>query len=194
MIFNDNSSGVGLLQSRKSASAKAMGTPGPTPEQLRQILEIAVRVPDHGKLAPWRFIIFEGAARGKFGEVLRSRWQQLNPAHGEDALAFHRGLFERAPVVVAVVSRAAPHPKIPEWEQILSAGAVCYNIVLAACALGLGVQWQTEWPAYDPEIRLAMGLAPHEQIAGFLYLGTSTVPLEDRPRPDPMSLVTHWGA
>src|SRR3954452_16189312 len=171
MKFNDNSSGLALLRSRKSASAKAMGKPGPSADQLRQILEIAVRAPDHGKLTPWRFILFEGDERAKFGEFLAARWQEKNPDHGEDIVGFHRGLFERAPMVLAVISRAAPHPKIPEWEQILSAATVCYNIVLAACALGIGVQWQTDWPAYDAEIGKRMGLETYERVAGFIYLG-----------------------
>ena len=129
-----------------------MGEPGPSRQQLdRRSSRVAVRVPDHGKLTPWRFILFEGAARAKFGDRLAARWKALNPGHGEEMLAFHRGLFARAPMVLAVISRAAPHPKIPEWEQTLSSAAVCQNIVLAASALGIGAQWQTDWPAYDAE-------------------------------------------
>jgi nitroreductase len=192
-ILNDTSSLLALLASRRSASVKAMGEPGPTPEQVRQILALAVRVPDHGKLTPWRFILFEGEARAKFGAALAQRWRDKNPGHGEDVLAFHRGLFLRAPTVIAVVSRAAPHPKIPEWEQTLSAAAVCMNMLWAAAALGVGCQWQTDWPAYDAEIAKIMGLAAHEKIAGFIYLGTATAPYEERPRPDPMQLLTRWG-
>lgn len=194
MKFNDNSSGLALLKTRKSGSAKAMSEPGPTSEQLSEILAIAVRVPDHGKLTPWRFILFEGDARARFGAVLAARWQVKHPEHGEEMLAFQRGLFLRAPIVLAVISRAAPHPKIPEWEQLLSSAAVCQNIVLAASALGIGAQWQTDWPAYDADIFKAMGLEPHEKVAGFIYLGTPTAPLEERPRPDPATLVTRWGA
>lgn len=190
--FNDTSSVLSFLQTRKSASVKAMGEPGPTPAQLRQILEIAVRVPDHGKLTPWRFVLFEGDERARIGAEFRSRWHGLHPDHGEESLNFHEALFMRAPVVVAVVSRAAPHPKIPEWEQTLSSAAVCMNMLLAAAALGVGAQWQTDWPAYDREIAKIMGLAPHERIAGFVYFGTPTGPLEDRPRPDPMTLLTRW--
>ena len=152
-----------------------------------------MRVPDHGKLTPWRFVLFEGDARAAFGKVLRARWAVLHPEHGEEALAFHEGLFMRAPVVLGVVSRAAPHPKIPEWEQILSSAAVCQNILLAASSLGIGAQWQTDWPAYDAEMRSAMGLEPFERITGFIYLGTPTAPLEERPRPDPELLLTRWG-
>ena len=192
--LNDTSSIRSLLATRRSASAKAMGEPGPTPDQLREILTAAVRVPDHGKLAPWRFIVFEGEARGRFGEILARRWHENNPDHAETVLAFQRSMLARAPMVVAVISRAAPHPKIPVWEQTLSAGAVCQTMLIAATALGIGCQWMTDWPAYDEEIAKVMGLAPHEKVAGFIYLGTSTEALEDRPRPDPMTLVTRWGA
>jgi len=193
MKFNDNSSGLALLKTRKSGSAKAMGEPGPTPEQLSEILAIAVRVPDHGKLTPWRFILFSGEARARFGAILADRWKTLHTDHGAESLAFQRDLFTRAPMVLAVISRAAPHPKIPEWEQLLSSAAVCQNIVLAASAMGIGAQWQTDWPAYDAEVFKAMGLAPHERVSGFIYLGTPTAPLEERPRPDPATLLTRWG-
>ncbi len=193
-VLNDQSSVLAFLASRKSASAKAMGAPGPGAEQLSQILEIAVRVPDHGKLTPWRLVVFEGAARASIGEEFARRWKVLHPEHGEDSLAFQRGLFQRAPTVIAVVSRAGSHAKIPEWEQLLSSAAVCYNIVLAATAMGFGVQWQTDWVAYDPGAAKAMGLDANERIAGFVYIGTPTAPLEDRPRPDAGKLVTWWSA
>lgn len=192
--LNDTSSILALLQSRKSASVKAMAAPGPTPAQLQEILTCAVRVPDHGKLTPWRFIVFEGEARARFGAVLQNRWRELNPSHGSETLDFVARMFTRAPTVVIVVSTAAPHAKIPEREQMLSAAAVCQNMLLAAAALGVGCQWNTDWLAYDPETTKAMGLAPHEKVAGIMYFGTPTAPLEDRPRPDAMSLVTRWVA
>jgi nitroreductase len=190
--LNDRSDPLALLATRRSASVKAMTGPGPTPQQLAALLAIAVRVPDHGKLTPWRFIVFEGEARGRFGDILAARWQELHPDHGEATVAQARGFFERAPTVLAVVSRAGPHVKIPEWEQVLSAGAVCQNILIAATAMGLGCQWNTDWCAYDPKTLAAMGLAPDEKIAGFIYLGTPGEPITDRPRPDPESLVTRW--
>jgi nitroreductase len=158
--LNDRSDPLTLLATRRSASVKAMTDPGPTPEQLAIAARIAVRVPDHGKLTPWRFILFEGEARGRFGEVLAARWRELHPDHGEATVAQARGFFERAPTVLAVVSRAAPHVKIPEWEQVLSAGAVCQNILVAATAMGLGCQWNTDWCAYDPKTRPPWGSAP----------------------------------
>jgi nitroreductase len=190
--LNDTSSILALLHTRKSASAKAMEAPGPSPDQVAEILRCAVRVPDHGKLNPWRFIVFEGSARERFGAALRARWQELNPDHGESTLSFVQGMLLRAPTVIAVVSTAADHPKIPVWEQVLSAGAVCQNMLLAATALGIGCQWNTDWIAYDTEIAKVMGLAPHEKIAGLIYLGTPSAPLEDRPRPDPGALTTRW--
>ncbi|MFN4143479.1 nitroreductase [Aestuariivirga sp.] len=192
--FNDTSSVLSLLKTRKSASAKAMTAPGPTTGQLAQILEIAVRVPDHGKLAPWRFIVWEGEARAAFGETMKARWQSLHPEHGEATLGFVHGLFLRAPMVLAVVSTAAEHPKIPVWEQQLSAGAVCMNILYAATALGIGCQWNTDWVVYDAGIAAAMGLKPAEKVAGIIYLGTPTAPYEERPRPDPAALLTRWSA
>ena len=194
MTLNDTSSLLAFLKSRKSASAKAMGGPGPTPAQLNEILGIAMRVPDHGKLTPWRFVIFGGLARAQVGELFAKRWAELNPTHSADTLAFHAGMFMRAPLVVAVVSTATQHIKIPMWEQQMSAAAVCFNLVLAAQAIGFDAQWMTDWVAYDVDAKAAMGLKQGEQIAGLIYIGKSTVPLEDRPRPEVTTLITHWGA
>ena len=192
--FNDTRSILSLLKTRRSASAKAMGEPGPTPEQIAEILACGARVPDHGKLTPWRFILWEGEARAAFGKAMRTRWAALHPEHGEQTLGFVEGMFLRAPVVIGVISTAAEHPKIPVWEQQLSAGAVCQNMLLAATALGVGCQWNTDWIAYDAEIATIMGLAPHEKVAGLIYLGTATSPYEERPRPELSSLITHWAA
>jgi nitroreductase len=190
--LNDTSSLLALLQTRKSASAKAMTGPGPSGAELDEILRCAVRVPDHGKLAPWRFILWEGEARAQFGEVLRQRWRTLHPDHGTEALDFARQLLLRAPMVIGVVSCAVPHHKIPEWEQQLSAGAVCMNILFASTALGYGCQWITDWPAYDGAMAAMMGLTPHEKLAGLIYIGKAAAPLEDRPRPDHHALLTRW--
>ena len=157
-------------------------------------MSMAVRVPDHGKLTPWRFVVFEGEGRAGIGEVFRRRWAALHPDHGEDSLQFAANLFMRAPVVVAVVSTATAHVKIPVWEQQLSAGAVCLTLEMAVLAHGFHSQWQTDWIAYDSETHSAMGLVEGEKIAGLIYIGTSTVPLEDRPRPDVAALVIRWGA
>jgi len=190
--LNDASSPLALLSSRRSAAAKAMGEPGPDAAQIAEILRIAVRVPDHGKLTPWRFILIEGEERAWLGDVLAKRWAALHPAHGEAIIEEQRRTFLRAPVVIGVVSTAAEHVKIPIWEQVLSAGAVCQNMLLAATALGLGCQWITGWPAYDEEILAVLGVSGAEKMAGFVYLGTPTEPVTDRRRPEPESLLARW--
>jgi nitroreductase len=190
--FNDTSSLLTFLTTRRSASAKAMGEPGPSRSQLGQILQLAVRVPDHGKLAPWRFVVFDGDARRSVGLAFRERWAELHPDHTAEVLEFQEHLFVRAPVVVGVVSTAKKHAKIPIWEQQMSAGALCFNLVFAAQALGFDAQWQSDWVAYDKSAKRAMGLAEAEAIAGLIYIGSSTLPLEDRPRPEASLLTSYW--
>ena len=192
--LNDSSSLLSFLKTRKSASAKAMSGPGPDATQLKDILSIAVRVPDHGKLNPWRFVIFSGDARAGVGDMFAKRFAELHPDYPADSVNFQKVLFTRAPVVVAVVSTAAEHSKIPMWEQLMSSAAVCFNMVLAAQAHGFDAQWQSDWVAYDDGAKLAMGITPHEKVAGLIYIGKTTVPLEDRPRPDAKLLTTYWGA
>ena len=190
MKLNDTSSILNFLKSRKSASAKAMGGPGPTESQIAEIIDIAMRVPDHGKLSPWRFVLIEGEGRLRVGEGFAEIWAKNNPSHSAESLNFQRCLFIRAPVVLVVVSTAAVHSKIPVWEQQMSAAAVCYNAVLAATALGFDAQWQSDWVAYDAGAKTVMGVQLNEQVAGIIYIGTSTAPLEDRPRPDAVQLLT----
>ena len=190
--FNDTSSLLAFLKTRKSASAKAMGGPGPSEAQLHDMLALATRVPDHGKLTPWRFISFRGEARSQIGEKFAARWNVLHPEHGPEILGFMTGFMLRAPTVVAVVSTATEHPKIPVWEQQMSAAAVCFNLELAAQAHGFDATWLTDWVSYDTEAKAAMGLKPGENIAGLIFIGTATAPLEDRPRPDVASLLMEW--
>lgn len=181
-----------LLALRRSTLARNMTGPGPAQEQLDDLIRLASRVPDHGKLSPWRFIIFQEGARSTFGDVLADRFQETEPSADEERTEFERDRFTRAPVVVAVVSCAAPHVKVPEWEQVLSAGAVCQNLLIAASAMGFAAQWITEWYAYDPIIKSKMGLSENEKIAGFIYLGQAVEPLTERKRPLRGNLVTHW--
>lgn len=191
--LNDTSDALSLLETRRSASAKAMTGPGPSGKQLDRLLNIAVRVPDHGKLTPWRFIVFEGEARERAGQIVVDRYRELQPGHGEETLEVQRNMFSRAPCVVGVVSTAATdHPKIPEWEQLMSAGAVCQNLLVAATAMGLGAQWISGWFGYDRPVLAALGLADSERIAGFIYLGTPAQLQEDRPRPEPASMTTRF--
>jgi nitroreductase len=177
-----------LLLSRRSGSAKAMTEPGPSKKQLAQILQAGARAPDHGKLFPWRFLVFEGKGRARAGDILA----EVAQAEGERAkqVEEERERFARAPLVIGVISAAREQHKIPVWEQELSAGAVCQNILIAATALGFVGNWITEWYAYHPTVKERLGLKPGERIAGFLYIGTAKDELEERPRPEMDRIVT----
>jgi len=194
-LLNDVNAGtLGLLLTRRSGSAKAMKGPGPSAEQLRTILSAAARAPDHGKLFPWRFIVFEGEARAAIGEFLAECVKESEPQASEERIGLERGRFLRAPVVVAVVSRVRENIPIPEWEQVLSAGAVCENMLIAAHAEGFVANWITEWYAYHPRVKDRLGLKSGERIAGYIYIGTSAQVLEERVRPDLDALITRFGA
>lgn len=184
---------LNLLENRRSASAQVLQAPGPDREQLTRLLTVAARVPDHGKIVPWRFIVFEGAARAAAGAMIADVYVGANPGAEAKRLEIERKRFS-APVVVAVVSRAGLHPKVPEWEQVLSAGAVCMNLTVAANALGFASCWLTEWYAYDRDVLTRFGLAEHEKIAGFIHVGTAPGPREDRVRPDLSEIVTYFSA
>jgi nitroreductase len=183
---------VTLLATRRSAPPIQMRGPGPDAEQLRTLLTLASRVPDHGKLAPWRFILFEGEGRQRAGAILAEVYARRESAADATRLEIERGRFARAPLVVGVVSRAAPHVKIPEWEQQLTAGAVCMALTVAATGLGFRTAWLTEWCAYDREVMARFGLAEHEKIAGFIHIGRVENGPEDRARPDLDTLVTRF--
>jgi len=183
---------LALLARRRSTVANNMTGPGPSKAQLDDLLRIATRVPDHGKLAPWRFIIFAGEARADFGKLLRKETKAANPDAPLELLDFEENRFLRVPTVVAVVSRVTPGHKIPEWEQVLSSGAVCQTMLIAANAMGFAAQWITEWYAFDAKIQEALSLEDGERIAGFVYLGTATEPPRERARPEVSQLVTRW--
>jgi nitroreductase len=172
-----------LLKTRRSFKAVELLGPGPSAAEIDTLLTVASRVPDHGKLAPWRFIVFEGAARRKAGDAIAAAFAAKYPDAKAEHIEAERGRLLRAPLVIAVVSRAAPNAKIPEWEQVLSAGAAAMNLVTAAHALGYGANWITEWYAYDRAVLDALGLKAHERIAGFIHIGRPPGPPEDRPRP-----------
>jgi nitroreductase len=181
-----------LLKTRRSVKPMELNGPAPSPDQLATMLTIASRVPDHGKLVPWRFIVFEGDARLRAGRVLEEAFRATRPDATPEQVAFERNRLARAPLVVAVVSRAAPHVKIPEWEQVLSAGAAAMSLVLAAHSLGFAANWITEWYAYDRFVLTALGLSETERIAGFVHIGTPARPPEDRPRPPLGEIVTRY--
>jgi nitroreductase len=185
---------IALLSSRRSVKPDRLLAPGPQPHELETMLRIASRVPDHKKLAPWRFIVLEGDARAKLGDVIADACIAEEAERPSDVrLAMERGRLTRAPLVVAVISRVTPHRSAPEWEQILSAGAACLNLCLAANALGYGTSWLTEWIAYSARVREALQLADNERIAGFVYIGTPAEAPPERDRPALADIVSRWG-
>ena len=176
-----------FLSTRRSASAVTLAEPAPTASELDILLRLAARVPDHGKLAPWRFIILEPAAKAVFAD----RLEALANSRGDARAAAKLGKLKIPPLGVAVVSRPRPG-EIPEWEQLLSAGAVCTTLLYAAQALGYGANWITDWYAYDDEAKAILGLESEERVAGFIFLGTPKEPPQERERPDPAGLITAW--
>ena len=181
-----------FLKSRRSVMARNMTMPGPTDLQIKDLIEIAARVPDHGKLAPWRFIIFENQAREKVGKGFADIQKQNLPASTDEDLQLEAKRFQRAPLVIGVVASPKEHPKIPYWEQYLSAGAACQNLLIAAQSMGFAAQWLTEWIAYDTKVASFLGLAEKEKIAGFIYIGTATEAPKERKRPELQDVLTYW--
>ncbi len=175
------------LRQRRSAPAQSLTAPGPSPEQLSTLLEIAARTPDHGKLFPWRFVVIDGAAKANLVERLRPlAARQSDPAKGAAVLA----KLAAPPVTVMVVS-CPVEGKVPAWEQVLSAGAVCMNLEHAADAMGFSASWITDWYAYDAAARPLLGLADGEQVAGFIHIGALAAGPAERPRPD-MATIVSW--
>ena len=184
---------IAFLAARRSVKPDRLVEPGPSPAELDTILTIASRVPDHKKLAPWRFIVLEGEARARLGEVVAEACiaaEKEPPSHVR--LETERTRLMRAPLVIAVVSRVTAHRSAPEWEQVLSAGAACLNLCLAANALGYGTSWITEWIAYNASVGAALHLADNERIAGFIYVGTPTERSDERERPALAEIVSRW--
>jgi nitroreductase len=182
---------LALLAQRRSSKVMHLAEPAPSSAEIDALINIAGRVPDHGKLGPWRFVVFEGEARLRAGEALAQ--VIANDANVDEARLDHtRNLIARAPACVMVVSTARPHPKIPEWEQQLSSAAAAFSLLIGAHAMGYGGCWLTEWPAYDARARAVLGLAEHERIAGFVYLGTVTQPAIERVRADAASRISRF--
>jgi len=184
---------IDLLLTRRSVVAKDMGEPGPDDATLEKILGAGIRVPDHGKLGPWRIQVLRKAGQKALGEVLAKIYAAENPGAEERLVEAERQRPLRAPILLAVTARIDPHhPKIPVMEQQLSGGALCQNILVAAHASGFVAQWLTEWPAFHPEVRKALGHAPETEIIGFIYIGTPTTPPNERPRPTLEQVVSEW--
>ena len=183
---------IQLLKIRRSVKPREMTAPGPSPAELETILTIGARVPDHGKLTPWRFIVFQGDARLRAGEIIAKVFAQKNPQATAADIEVEKKRLTDAPLVIAVVSLTKPHPKVPAWEQELSAGASAMNIVTAATALGYGACWLTGWFAFDRDVLDGFGLKADEKLAGFVHIGTPSRPSEDRPRPALSEIVTRF--
>jgi nitroreductase len=179
-----------LLLNRESAIR--LEAPGPTPAELDQVFATAVRAPDHGRLRPWRFVVIQPEQRARFGEVMAESLRRRDPEASEVALQRERDKAFRAPVIVAVAATPQRGAKIPVVEQIASASAAAQTIMLAAPALGYGAVWKTGAPAYDPAVKVALGLAPDDEIVGFLYIGTKVGGPSPLPRPEPREHVTVW--
>ena len=190
-MFNDPSSTLALLKTRRSGRPRDLVEPGPSADQLREILEIAIRTPDHGKLHPWRFVHIPRSRREAFASLLQEAYWADNPEPGRLEIEANERLAHQAPELIVALSSPTPGIKIPLWEQELSCGAACMNLVLAAHASGFAAGWVTGWAAYSPRILTAFG-APPERIAGFIFLGTPGAELEERPRPEYGEVVSEW--
>ncbi|HEX2147146.1 MAG TPA: nitroreductase [Pseudorhizobium sp.] len=182
---------IDYLRERRSTPVAQITEPGPSQEEIESILALASRVPDHGKLAPWRFIVYHSEVRRKLGETFLKIAESNDGDLTDAARQAELTRFLRAPVVIAVVSTAAPHVKIPEWEQVLSAGAVCLNLLMAVNVHGYVGNWRTEWITYDPRALAALGVKPEEKVAGFIHIGSSEFAVPERPRPDLADIVTY---
>jgi nitroreductase len=191
-MFNDLSSPAALMATRRSGKPRDLGEPGPTPEQLDRILAAATRVPDHGKLAPWRFVVIPADKREAFAALLERAYHAERPDPGKVELEAVRQFAHQAPALVVAFSAPAHASHIPIWEQQLSAGAACMNLLIATHAEGLAGGWLTGWAAYSDRVRDGLGGGSDERIAGFLFLGTPTRELEERPRPERDAVVRVW--
>ena len=190
-MFNDTSSPLALLSTRRSGKPRDLVAPGPDSAQLAQMLEIAARTPDHGKLAPWRFVVVPADRRDALSEIITTAYLAERPQAARLEIEALDQFAHQAPTLVVVLSSPKVESHIPLWEQELSAGAACMNLLHAAHALGFAGGWLTGWAAYADSVRDAFGAAP-EKIAGFLFIGTVSKPLEERPRPESDKIVRYW--
>ncbi len=183
---------VERLAARRSLPLRALGGPGPSPDELETLLTLALRTPDHGRLAPWRLIVVDGEARGVLGERLDALYAAQNPEMAAGKTDMWRSYMLRAPVTVVVVSRPDRGSKVPEWNQILSAGAVGMALTVAANAMGFVTQWLLKWPGRDPEAAALLGVEAGEKVAGFIHIGRAIEGAPERPRPALDAVVTRW--
>jgi nitroreductase len=189
---DDPYANLATLDARRSVPAKQLTGPAPDDATLLRLLQSAVRVPDHGKRTPWRFLLIRGDARHALGERLAARGIERDPTGGATAEEKDRLRFSHAPLVVTVIAKLGPDEKIPEQERLLSAGCVCFALLQAAQAAGFGAQWLTGWPAYDAEVARWLALGDHEHVVGFIHIGTPKLDAPERERPDPRTLLDEW--
>lgn len=188
-----NDAALRFLRDRRSVPVAQLQTPGPTPEQLRAIIGTAIRVPDHGKLTPWRLIAFTGDAGARFGGALAELHERVDPGVPEQKLAKDRDRFAHSPAVLAVVARIdEQHPKIPAQEQLLSAGCVAFNLLLAAQAAGFGAQWLTGWSCYDRDAAKLLELADNESVIAYIHVGSRGAKPPERNRPAVNDVLGAW--
>lgn len=180
------------LDARRSVPSKQLGEPGPDEATLLRMLTSAVRVPDHGKLVPFRFLRIAGDARQALGEFLAERTLAGDPLTPPAAVRKDRERFSQAPLVITVIATLQPEHKVPEQEQLMTAGCVCFALLQAAQAHGFGAQWLTAWMAYDPAVAGYLGLGEHERVVGFIHIGTPRMQVPERERPDPRALLRDW--
>ena len=180
------------LKTRRSVGIGFLKDPGPTPEELQEILTIGTRVPDHGKFVPWRLVVIQGDARLAAGEKLAAIRKARMPGIDEPSLEIERRQFLPAPVTIGVILSPRPNPKAPEMEQLLSAGNVCFNLSHAAFAMGYAASWTNKWYGFDPEAEQLLGARGGERFVGFIHIGTPTTVIEDRERPALEDVVTYW--
>lgn len=180
------------LLTRRSVGLAFLRDPGPGPEELETLLTIATRVPDHGKITPWRLVVFQGVARAEAGELLAEIAAKRTPGLDQASLDAERNRFLPAPLTIGVLSAPVDHPKVPEVEQVLSAGNVAFNLVHGAHALGYAASWVTRWFSFDDEAAAALGAGPGERFVGFVHIGTPSTVIEDRPRPELADVVRYW--
>jgi nitroreductase len=190
-MLNDRSSTLSLLRTRRSGRPRDLVEPGPSEEQLREILSVATRVPDHGKLAPWRFVVVRKADRGALEELLLRAYRIDHPEPGRLEIEATQRFAHQAPALVVALFKPVESSKIPLWEQQLSCGAALMNLLNATHALGFVGGWVTGWAAFSEEVRRAFATGD-EVIAGFVFIGTPAAELEERPRPELGDVVTEW--
>ena len=189
-IFNDRSTPLSMLATRRSGKPRDLVAPGPSAAELDQAMAIASRTPDHGKLAPWRFVVVEDEQRPAFAALLAEAYRAEKPGVPEAEVEAAAQFAYQAPALVVVLSSPVEH-KVPRWEQELSAGAACMNLLHGVHAQGYAGGWLTGWAASSARVRDAFGQAP-ERIVGFVFIGTPSRELEERPRPDPTRTVSRW--